>query len=296
MIAQAKILRVLKLISILKSRSKTIPQMAKSLEMSERSVYRYLDLLTEVGFLLDKDFDDRYFIHTEREEGNDFAFSAEESILLKELVSAGASRHPLKESLLKKLYLNSELKSISKNLEKARLGLLVGKINEGIQFQQQVVLKNYHSANSNEIRDRLVEPLSVGELYDEVIALDTGDKKIKHFKLERIGDVILLNKSQKHSIGVSQNATDIFGMDGPKEIWVKLKLNLRSYLLLREEFPKSIPYLKKEEDMYLFHGPVRSFAGIGRFIMGLMDSITIVSPIKLKTYIRQKCENILSSI
>jgi predicted DNA-binding transcriptional regulator YafY len=295
MVAQAKILRVLKLISILKSRSKTIKQIASTLEITERSVYRYLDLLTEVGFLVDKDFEDRYFIHVEEDEKSNFNFSTEESSLLKELISAGATNHPLKETLLKKLYLNSDLKSISRNLEKARLGMLVGKINEGITLQKQVVLKSYHSANSNEIKDRLVEPITLGELYDEVIAFDTSDRKVKHFKLERISSVIILSKSQRNTSSHAQAKSDIFGIDGTSETWIKLRLNLRSYLLLREEFPKSIPYLKKEEE-YLFNGPVRSFNGIGRFVLGLMDSVEIVGPPKFKNYIKEKCKLMAESL
>ena len=296
MVAQAKILRVLKLISILKTRSKTIPQIASIFEISERSVYRYLELLAEVGFIIDKDFNDRYFIHTDPEEKSDFSFTPEESIFLRDLISAGSGNTALKESMLKKLYLNSELKNVSRNLEKARLGMLVTRIREGIQAQKQVVLKSYHSANSNEIRDRLIEPISIGDLYDEVIAIDVEDKRTKHFKLERISEVLILSKSQKLSQQYLKSETDIFGIDGTNEYWIKLRLNLRSYLLMREEFPKSIKYLKKEEDQYIFDGPVRSFVGIGRFVLGLADSITIISPPKFKRYIKEKCKTLLDKL
>jgi len=67
MVAQQKLLRVLRLITLLKSRSKTIAELAESMETTTRTIYRYLDLLEEVGFLIDKDWNGRYFIHTARD-------------------------------------------------------------------------------------------------------------------------------------------------------------------------------------------------------------------------------------
>ncbi len=37
-----------------------------------------------------------------------------------------------------------------------------------------------------------------------------------------------------------------------------------------------------------FSGPVASYAGIGRFVMGLMDEVVIVSPEEFKKYMRGK--------
>lgn len=288
MAVQAKILRVLKLISLLKSRSKTIPQIAAILEITGRSVYRYLDLLEEVGFIIDKDFENRYFIHVEEDEKTEFSFTTEESVLLKNLIISGTGNHPLKDNLLKKLYLNSDLKSISGNLEKARLSGLVSRLTEAIATRKQVILKQYHSAHSNEIRDRLIEPFELSEDYENITAYDNEDNRVKHFKLERVGEVYLLNKKQKNIKSHTISKTDMFGLSGNKETWVKLELELRPYLLLREEYPKSLPYLKKEEGKYYFYGPVFGFEGITRFVMGLIDSIRILGPPAFKKHIKSK--------
>lgn len=84
----------------------------------------------------------------------------------------------------------------------------------------------------------------------------------------------------------------MFGISGKKETWVTLKLSLRAYVLLREEFPLSLPYLEKneneEERTYTFNGPVLNFKGVGRFVMGLADEVTVTSPPEFKTYIKDK--------
>jgi len=62
MIEQRKVLRVLHLIKILSEKSnKTKKELAKLLEISERTVYRYIELLEELGYLVDKDERDRNY-------------------------------------------------------------------------------------------------------------------------------------------------------------------------------------------------------------------------------------------
>jgi predicted DNA-binding transcriptional regulator YafY len=171
---------------------------------------------------------------------------------------------------------------------KARLGKFVEQLAEAIREKKQVILKNYHSAHSNEIRDRLVEPIHFGDNYQSIMALDTSDKVCKQFKLDRIGDVILFTKPFAFESLHQKNQTDIFGFTGDANTWVTLELTLRAYLLLREEYPLSLPFLTKEEDHYLFHGPVANFEGVGRFTLGLIDKIHVKSPESFIDFLRNK--------
>lgn len=61
-IGMAKILRVYQLIVELKQKNMSIEEIARFLSTSERTAYRYVDLLNEVGFETDKDFKNRHFI------------------------------------------------------------------------------------------------------------------------------------------------------------------------------------------------------------------------------------------
>src|SRR5688572_9712066 len=196
-IPQAKLLRLFQIIAVLKSGHWTIKQMADRFDTSERTIYRYLKLLEEVDFLLEKDFENRYFIITSEDDPSQSQFSVEETRLIKKLILAGANDNPLKNLLLKKLSLNSEIDSMPRLFLKARLGKFVDQLAESIKEKGQVVLKNYHSANSNEIRDRLVEPVHFGDNYQSIIALDTGDKICKQFKLDRIGEIV--ERSEEHT-------------------------------------------------------------------------------------------------
>lgn len=287
-IPQAKLLRLFQIIAVLKGGHWTIRQLAERFDTSERTIYRYINLLEEVDFLIEKDFDNRYFIITSDDDPSQSQFSVEETRLMKKLIQSGTNDNPLKNLLLKKLSLNSELDSMPRLFVKARLGKFVDELAEALKNKHQVVLKNYHSAHSNEIRDRLVEPINFGDNYQSIMALDTSDKVCKQFKLDRIGEVIALHKSFEFASLHQKNQTDIFGFNGDASTWITLKLSLRAYLLLREEFPLSVPYLSKQEDHYLFHGPVANYDGVGRFTLGLLDEVTIKSPETFITFMSNK--------
>lgn len=57
---QKRILRVIKLIEFLKVKSRPVKSMARYLEISERSVYRYLKMFEELGYKLNKDTNNKY--------------------------------------------------------------------------------------------------------------------------------------------------------------------------------------------------------------------------------------------
>ncbi len=292
-IPQAKLLRLFQIIAVLKSGHWTIRQLAERFDTSERTIYRYINLLEEVDFLIEKDFDNRYFIVTSDDDPTQTQFSVEETKLIKKLIQAGAADNPLKNLLLKKLSLNSELDSVPRLFVKARIGKFVDELAQAVRDKKQVVLKNYHSANSNEIRDRLVEPIHFGDNYLSIIALDTNDKVCKQFKLDRVGEIVTMDKPFQFESLHQKNQSDIFGFTGDASTWVSLRLNLRAYLLMREEFPLSVPYLEKQENDYLFHGPVTSFDGVGRFVLGLMDEITVTGPDTFKAYLKSRLDSAL---
>lgn len=289
LIPQQKLLKVLKLITLLKNpNGVSLKSVAVSLDISSRTAYRYIILLEEVGFFIDKNFNNNYFIHQIKDDPSDLTFSPEESSLLRQMIESTAQRHPLKEAILQKLYIHSELEPIGENLLKARLGLLVEKLKFGIQNEVQIILKSYHSANSSEISDRLVEPLSFQENYTYLQAFEPSSQKVKAFKVERIGDIIILNKRQKYFKTSAVVNIDVFGIAGSEPVEVMLRLSLRAYLLLREEFPKAISYLFEENENYYFLGPVIGFQGVSRFILGLLDEIEVLRPESLQVHLEQK--------
>lgn len=106
--AQPHLLRLLKFIRLLADRpGRTVSQFARTLETSERTVYRYLDTLEELGYLIDKDIHERYFLF-EADATRRPAFTADESALVDRLLSSLPAELPLMDSIRRKLSLTSD--------------------------------------------------------------------------------------------------------------------------------------------------------------------------------------------
>jgi predicted DNA-binding transcriptional regulator YafY len=288
LIPQARLLKLFQIIAVLKSGHFTVKQLAQRFNASERTIYRYINLLQEADFLIEQDFHNRYFIVTSDDDPLHAQFTIEETKMIQNLIQGGSFDNPLRQSLLKKLSLNSEIDSMPRLFVKAHLSRLVEELAEAIKNKKQVVLKGYHSANSNDIRDRLVEPIHFGDEYQSIMALDTEDKVCKQFKIDRITEVLELDETFAFEELHQSRPTDIFGFTGDASTWITLEMGMRAYLLLREEFPLATAYLKKEDHGYAFHGPVASFEGVGRFVLGLIDEIEIKSPPAFIDYVRSK--------
>jgi proteasome accessory factor C len=282
-----KLLKLFQLIAILKSGRWTIKQLVDRFDSSKSSMYRYLELLAEAGFCLEKDAHDRYAIITTDDDPLQSQFTQEEMGMLRTLLQTD-THHPLTASVLKKLSFHSELDSMPRLFLKAHLGNLVAQLNTAMRSRHQVILKNYHSANSNEVRDRLVEPIHFGDNYSTIIALDTNEKICKQFKLDRISAIVETHTPFMHEQLHEQKNSDSFGFAGNTTAWITLHLSARAYLLLREEHPLALTYLKHENDTYIFHGPVAHYSGIGRFVLGLIDEIKIIAPEEFKEYVKGK--------
>lgn len=288
-IPQAKLLKLFQIIAVLKAGHWTIKQLTDRFDSTKSSMYRYLELLEEAGFCIEKDFHSRYFMVTTDDDPVQAQFTMEEVCMMRELLQADA-QHPLKNSVLKKLSLNSELDSMPHLFLKAHLGHMVTQLTQAMKNERQVVLKKYNSANSKLVRDRVVEPIQFGPNYNTLIALDVKAKICKQFKLDRIGEVVERKIRFRHKALHKPPACDPFGLTGKSFTTVTLRLSHRAYLLLSEEFPLTVPYLNKAKNNKLlsFSGPVANFAGIGRFVMGLYDEIKIVGPEEFKEYVRKK--------
>ena len=285
---QPRFLKLLRLISLLSARRRyTVKKLAQFLETTPRSIYRAFETLEEAGFLLDKDFKDQYFLHENLESRLQPKFSPKELEYIRQWAGA-LKEHPTMNSILLKLFQESELPAIKEVLIKARLQQLAEKCSYAYENGKQVVIKNYHSTESGEIKNRLLEIIEIKPDYRSLLGFEIESKQSKVFKLERMADVIVLNANTVYKSLYQKPKADLFGMTGTQERWIEIHLSMRAYHLMREEFPATIDYLHYENEDYFFHGPIRANEGIGRFILGLPGEIKKLKDEKLLNYIKEK--------
>jgi len=290
MAEQRKILRIFKLISLLKGVKRRTPlELATILEISKRTAYRYFILLEELGFLIDVDFENRYFIPTDEGDEYQFTFNAEESLLIKQSIKSLSASHNLSEHILKKLHMMSEQAQIGENILNASNGLKIEKLSKAITDKSQVKLMNYSSLNSNTDSNRLFEPITFTTNYTGVIGVDleNAPNESRIFNINRIGQVDLLHKNQVFASKIEVQSIDAFGYKGEKLHGIVLNLKRKAYAQLIQFYPQTKPLIKGKTNDYVFTAKVYFSDNLFRFLLSFPDEATIIKPANLQIALKQ---------
>ena len=276
MFNQNRILRVFKLITLLKTfPAKSIKRLAASLEISERSCYRYLDLLVELGFQVGKDQHNKYFLPADQVAD---PFTKEESQLIHEVLSVSVKQHPLLDSIKAKLPHFEESSRLASTIVQGHLAKLVTQVNEAIKDEKQVILLKYQSASSESIADRLVEPIGFTANYTYLCAYEPADAQNKYFKLERMGSIEILAETYKFKEAHVLLTPDVFGFnDSGEKFPIKLKLSMRAMLFLKDDYPATADYLSDQKDgSWLLEVEVNSMEPVERILRGMPNEIVLI--------------------
>lgn len=287
MVAQQKMLRIFRLIRLLNRQpGQTVPHLARLLEITPRSVYRYLDLLEELGYAVDRDLEGRFFIFSETTEDHLPRLEVEEVQSLGELLRTHMPATEQRAALLRKLYAHSDFSQLVGELVDAHTGRVFRRLGEALQLQVQVRLLRYQSPSSGGVSDRLVEPLAFTPDCRRLLAYEPASGVVKQFKLDRIEDVERLEAPRRYQ-GIAEQP-DVFGMSGEAPSEVILDLSLRAYRLLIEEYPATRPGITTQAGAwpYRYQGEVRGWPGVGRFVLGLPGEVQVVAPEALRAYCR----------
>ena len=265
----------------------TVDDLAERLDLSRRTVYRYIDTFRDAGFVIKKsgqhirlDKESPYF----KDISQLVHFTEEEAVILRRAIESIDDTNMLKHNLKRKLYSVYDSKTLADTVVKGRNAGNVHALIEAIVERRQAVLRNYHSAHS--IRDRRVEPFGFTTNYVDVWCYDLEDGKCKIFKTARIDVVEVQPEGWMHAEEHREGCIDIFRMIGQSRIPVKLELGMLARNLLLEEYPLSERYIsEKAPGRWLLETDVANLHGVGRFIAGLLDDIRIIAPVELKSYL-----------
>jgi proteasome accessory factor C len=276
MFNQNRIYRVFRLINLLKSSpAKSIKRLSESMEVSERSLYRYMELLADVGFVVQKDGSNRYFLNHDHIE----SFTKEEAELISKSISSNHKNGPLVKSIRTKLVLLDEMNVASNEIVASHYSKVISKLQEAIETQFQVVLSKYQSASTESVSDRLVEPVNFSTNFDSITAFEVESGLNKFFKIERIGDVQILDTPFEYTAKHESLVSDIFGFnDTGERHHVKLQLSMRAMLWLRDDYPSSVNFIKEVEDgHWILDVEVFSLEPVHRIIRSMPDDIISIN-------------------
>lgn len=300
MSGQTKLQKILELMLYLSNGLRyTRKEISDRFKIDERTVFRYISDLREVGFIIPEAKDGLYYIDHKSQYFKDFSellhFSKEEAVILQNAIHSINDENLLKQNLVKKLYALYDFDRVPDTIVKPEHSVNIHELIKAIKCKTKVILRGYLSANSKQLRDRVVEPFNFTTNYISIWAYDIEAGCCKIFKNTRISSVQVLKEPWENADKHEVLPTDVFRISSSEQTDIKLKLSVRAVELLREEYPLSEQYITQlDNNQFEFEAPVSNFDGVGRFIMGLSDEIEIVNPQELKEFIKNKAKNILT--
>lgn len=288
---QPKIERLLRLMKLLTANSSySIDELAERMSISRRTVYRYVDTFREAGFVIKKEGE---FIRLDKESPHfkDISqlvhFTQEEALIIRRAIESIDNSNLLKANLKRKLYSVYDNGTLAPTRTSGRNSDNIHHLIEAIENHESVVLKGYQSAHGSDVKDRNVEPFAFTQGYVQVWCYDLNDGRNKLFKSARIRAVETTGVEWQNEDHHRAGFIDIFRMNGVEPMDVTLDMGILSYNLLLEEYPLSERDLRQIEDgRWRLSTQVASYVGVGRFVAGLMDDITVVESEGLRSYLR----------
>lgn len=289
---QPKIERVLRLMKMMTGNNNyTVEDMAERLGTSYRSVYRYIETFKEAGFVVHRKEGGIYRLGKESRYFKDISqlihFTDEEAYIVNQLLEALDNTNVIKQNLRKKLSAVYNCTSLAECVVEGKNAVNVNHLVEAITTRKQVVLRRYASSHTGIIRDRLVEPFGFTTNYVQVWCYEPSSGKNKLFNTARIGSVEVLSEGWQFEAEHHEGYIDIFRISGFEQRRVQLELGVMAHNLLVEEYPLSTRDLTQiDEGHWLLDTEVCDYVGIGRFTLGLMHDIRILTP-DFEEYIKQ---------
>ncbi|WP_062122401.1 helix-turn-helix transcriptional regulator [Geofilum rubicundum] len=296
---QPKLSSLLEIIMLLSSGIKySINQISDRLDLTPRTTQRYLKTIRDAGFIIPRPVNGLYFIDKQspyfKELSELVHFSREEAQILYNAIHAISNENTIKQNLIQKLFALYKSPVVANILVKQQHSNNIHQLIKAIEQRRKVVLHNYQSANSSKQSNRLVEPYKFTTNYVSIWAYDLESGQNKIFKNSRIASVEMLNELWEHPDSHQEAEMDHFRMSTEERIPVRLSLTLRACELLKEEFPLAEGHIKEvAPSQYEYQATVFSLEGVGRFVLGLCDEVTIHEPEALKLFIQKKMNSFL---
>lgn len=157
------------------------------------------------------------------------------------------------------------------------------KLNVLIQAEkdkQKVRLKNYYSANTNTVSDRIVEAFRVIPKDDTIYAYEPASDEVKHFKISRFDRIEQLDDDWENEGKHYPTTPDVFSYVSKETVKIYIKLDIAGYNRLIDRFPHTKAFCNvcptDGNIMELECEANSRFDGISQFLLGQHKNIVAV--------------------
>jgi predicted DNA-binding transcriptional regulator YafY len=293
---QAKFLKQLKLMNLLLPPGHTKKEMARRLEVSEKTITRYLHTFELANIDHDQDERKRYFLILPGYESKQVLLDSDEKSLLKQALTQTFKEHPITPGLLAKLDPIEGIIRTSGSNKKIKHSNYISEIYSYLKNNSLCEL-HYQTTGDEDAIDKLVYPIRFSDNFEYLIGYDVTKKKYLNLRLERILEVNGYNGLEKPPKGIGPEIEiDHFHMANNQESFeVKLGLTLLAKRILQEEFPITSDFVSRQDDPvrpHLYKTKVFSLLPVARFCMGFPTEVTAYEPKELIDLMEKKLNQI----
>lgn len=269
----------------------SIAEIQERFDISDRTVFRYLETFEISGLLMDR-AEKSYRLQQDSSATRSLQrlmhFTEEEVFILEETIEKLEGESAVKKQLLRKLNTLYDRKALEEKKQSNDFKK-IQQLSNAIRDKKQVQLIAYRSSNSDKISNRTVEPFDFLPGYEGVWCYEVESAKCKQFLIARMQQVEILLRDWQNESKQQLPFTDAFRMSGSKPAaTVVALLDLKAYNLLTEEYPLAQKFISTEQGAYRLSIPVAQYHGIGRFVLGLPGNIKVVGPTAFQTFLKEK--------
>lgn len=290
-----KIERLLQLLKLLSSNiGYDYEELAERIGVTERTIRRYLKSFERAGFFVENN--NGYFrLEKTRSITKDINsvlhFSEEEAVILHNAINSIEASSLTKVNLREKLFALYNSDRINYPIIKNDSGKIKDIIT-AIREKNSIIIQKYKSSNSSKISNRIIEPFGFTNNYTHLWGFEIKQKKNYLFRISRIAGIEILNQKWQFEKEHNIPETDVFRMTGDTKTKVKLRLTLKAYNYLAEQFPLALDYVYKDtENCYIFSHWYFNVKGISRYILSAFDEVKVIFPQSLADYLNKKISN-----
>ena len=244
------------------NREYSLDELCRKLDMSRRTLYRYLELFRDIGFEVVKqgsvyrlDKSSPFF----KEITQLVHFTEDEALTLRHVLDMASGTDVQVRHLrhkLERIYDFGILNAVEADPGQAEK---LQQLYEAVKLHRQVVLHDYSSAHSNRTSDRVVEPYLFLDHHDGIRCYE------------------LLSGEERHR--------------------VVLRLGRLACNLLKEECPQAVRSLQPDgADHWLLSTDVCSFQGVGRFVLGLFEDVEVLESPEFKLFLQEKIKDLTKKV
>ncbi len=289
--------KLLKLMVLLtQNRLYSVSDISRMLQLNLRSVYRYIELLRESGFVVVKE-GTKYRLDPSspffREITELIHFTEEEALTINSVLNSVIDNSPQVRRLREKLSSLYDFNVLARHGIDNQVARNLSALYRAVKEERVAILREYTSPSSQKTADRYVEPYLFLSGNTEVRCFEITTGMNKTFNIGRARGVEVVDLRWSNKEKHAPMYTDLFRFSGEERKRVQMLLGPLATSLLLEEYPAAEDCLSLQSDgRQLLDTEVCSFKGVGRFYMGLNDDIELVDSPEFEAYLRERIKDL----